>query len=90
MTKFILVMYICSMVTGKCPSNHIPGFSFTSHVDCVENGYRVAHNTFKSLEELEEFDREYVENNKIVVKFECQEIRIPGPIMPRQKPKVST
>ena len=59
-------------------------------IDCVQNGYRVAHNTFKALEELEEFDREYVENNKIVVKFECQEIRVPEPIMPRQKPKVST
>tara|TARA_R110000787_G_scaffold38631_4_gene97168 strand:+ start:1983 stop:2210 length:228 start_codon:yes stop_codon:yes gene_type:complete len=75
------------MATGECPSNHIPGFSFTSHVDCVENGYRVAHNTFKALEEIEEFDRE---NNKIVVKFECQQIRIPEPIMPRIKPKIST
>ena len=78
------------MVTGKCPSNHIPGFSFTSHIDRVQNGYRVAHNTFKALEELEEFDREYVENNQIVVKFECQQIKVPDPIMPRQKPKVST
>jgi len=90
MTKFILVMYMCSMITGKCPNHHIPGFSFNTHYDCVEYGYRVAHGTFKSLEETEQFDREYVENNKIVVKFECQEIRIPGPIMPRQKPKVST
>ena len=72
------------MVTGKCPSNHIPGFTFTSHIDCVQNGYRVAHNTFKALEELEEFD------NKIVVKFECQQIKVPEPIMPRQKPKIST
>ena len=78
------------MVTGKCPSNHIPGFTFTSHIDCVQNGYRVAHNTFKALEELEEFVSEYVENNKIVVKFECQQIKVPEPIMPRQKPKIST
>ena len=65
MTKFILVMYMCSMATGECPSNHIPGFSFTSHIDCVENGYKV-------------------------VKFECQQIRVPEPIMPRTKPKIST
>ena len=89
MTKFILVMYMCSMATGECPSNHIPGFSFTSHIDCVENGYKVAHNTFKSLKEIEEFDKEYIEN-KIVIKFECQQIRIPEPVMPRTKPKIST
>ena len=39
MTKFILVMYMCSMATGECPSNHI---------------------------------------------------RIPEPVMPRTKPKIST
>jgi hypothetical protein len=37
-------------------------------------GYRVAYNAFKSLEETEEFDKEYVENNKIVVKFECRAV----------------
>ena len=90
MTKFMLVMYMCSMITNECPSNHIPGFTFTSHYDCVKNGYKVAHNTFLSLEELEEFDREYVENNKIVVKFECKEIEVPKPIIPKIKPKIST
>ena len=62
------------MVTNDCPSNHIPGYTFTSHTDCVQMGYRIAHNTFKSLEEIEEFDKEYVETNKIVVKFECKEL----------------
>ena len=90
MTKFILVMYMCSMITGKCPNHHIPGFTFTSHYDCVEYGYRVAYGTFKSLEETEQFDREYVENNKIVVKFECRQIEVPEPKMPKIKPKVTT
>jgi|TARA_R100000084_G_C4514124_1_gene83792 hypothetical protein len=62
------------MVTNDCPSNHIPGYTFTSHTDCVQMGYRIAHNTFKSLGEVEEFDKEYVETNKIVVKFECKEL----------------
>jgi len=74
MTKFMLILYMCSMVTNDCPSNHIPGYTFTSHTDCVQMGYRIAHNTFKSLEEIEEFDKEYVETNKIVVKFECKEL----------------
>ena len=90
MTKFILVMYMCSMITNDCPSHHIPGFTFTSHYDCVQNGYKVAYNTFKVLEELEEYDREYVEKNKIVVKFECRQIQVPKPVIPKPKPKVTT
>jgi len=95
MTKFMLVMYMCSMVSGECPNHHIPGFTFTSHTECVEYGYRVAHGTFKSLEDVEEFDREYVETNKIVVKFECQELQVPKEpkekiTIPLKKPKVST
>jgi len=56
----------------------------------VQNGYRVAHNTFKALEELEEYDREYVEKNKIVVKFECRQIEVPKPTIPLKQPKVTT
>jgi len=90
MTKFILVLYMCSMVTNHCPSNHIPGFSFDSHTACVEYGYRVAHGTFKSLEETEEWDNEYVENQKIVVKFECRPVEVPKPVVPPPKPKLTT
>ena len=78
------------MVSNDCPSNYIPGYTFTSHTDCVQMGYRVAYNAFRSLEETEEFDKEYVENNKIVVKFECRQIEIPKPKMPKIKPKVTT
>ena len=90
MTKFILVMYMCSMISGQCPNNHIPGFSFSSHAECVEYGYRVAHGTFKSLEETEEFDMEFIENNRIVVKFECRPVKVKGPIVPMPKPKIAT
>ncbi len=78
------------MLTNDCPSNHIPGYSFNSHADCVQMGYRVAHNTFMSLEEIEEFDREYVETNKIVVKFECRAVEVPKPVVPPKKPKITT
>tara|TARA_R100001509_G_scaffold61811_1_gene34124 strand:+ start:740 stop:874 length:135 start_codon:yes stop_codon:yes gene_type:complete len=43
-----------------------------------------------SLEEIEEFDREYVETNKIVVKFECRAVEVPKPIIPSEKPKTTT
>ena len=92
MTKFVLVLYMCSVLGGNCPSSHYPGYSFNSHVECVEYGYRVAYGTFKNLEEMEEMEREYIENSKIVVKFECKEIQVPEEkiIAPPKKPKLST
>ena len=49
--KFYLVIYLCSIISGQCPSNSITALSYGSHYDCVVDGYRVAHNTFKNLEE---------------------------------------
>jgi hypothetical protein len=65
---------MCSTITGQCPSNTVSGYQFTNHYDCVVSGYRVAHNTFLNLKELEEYERNYIEKNKIVVKFECKEL----------------
>ena len=72
--KYILVLYMCSMLSNTCPSSTIAGYQFTNHYDCVNAGYAVAQNTFRNLEELEEYSRDYVEQSKIVVKFECREI----------------
>jgi len=74
--KYILILYICAMTTGTCPSNSISGLQFDTHYDCVEAGYKLAYNSFKNLEELEEFEKDYIEENKIVVKFECRDIRV--------------
>jgi len=74
MTKFVLVLYMCSVLGNNCPNSHIPGYSFTTHTACVEYGYRLAYSTFRALEENEEMTKEYVENSKIVVKFECREV----------------
>ena len=65
---------MCSTITGQCPSSTVAGYQFTNHYDCVVSGYRVAHNTFLNLKELEEYERDYMERNKIVVKFECKEL----------------
>ena len=65
---------MCSMTTGQCPSNTIAGLQFDDHFDCVVNGYRVAHNTFKNLEELEEYDKEQINREKLVIKFECKQV----------------
>ena len=65
---------MCSMLSNTCPSSTIAGYQFTSHYDCVNAGYAVAQSTFRNLEELEEYSKDYVEQSKIVVKFECREI----------------
>ena len=65
---------MCSMLSNSCPSSTIAGYQFTSHYDCVNAGYAVAQSTFRNLEELEEYSKDYIEQSKIVVKFECREI----------------
>ena len=72
--KFILVLYMCSMLSNSCPSSTISGYQFENHYDCVNAGYAIAQSTFRNLEELEEYNRDYIEQSKIVVKFECREL----------------
>jgi len=74
--KYILILYMCSMVTGKCPTNTYAGYQFNNHYDCVMAGYGVAQSTYKNLKEIEEWDKEYIEKNKMVVRFECKELRV--------------
>ena len=65
---------MCSMLSNNCPQSTIAGYQFNTHYDCVNAGYGVAQSTFRNLKELEEWDREYLEQSKIVVKFECKEV----------------
>ena len=62
------------MLSNNCPTSTISGYQFNTHYDCVNAGYAVAQSTFRNLKELEEWDREYLEQSKIVVKFECKEV----------------
>ena len=84
MTKFALVLWMCSLVHNNCPSSTFLGYTFNNHYDCVNAGYGFAQKTFRALDELEEYDRSYVEQNRVVVKFECRPIKI---IVPLPKPK---
>ena len=62
--KYILILYMCSMVSGECPSSTIAGYQFESHYQCVDAGYGVSQQTFRNLEDLEEWSREYIEQEK--------------------------
>ena len=72
--KYILVLYMCSMLSNNCPTSTIAGYQFNTHYDCVNAGYAVAQSTFRNLENTEEYNRDYIENSKIVIKFECREV----------------
>jgi hypothetical protein len=87
MTKFVLVLYLCSQLSGQCPSSHYPGYSFDTHTACVEYGYRAAYGTFNQLEKHEEFSKEYIENSRIAVRFECKAVEVKKEITPPLKPK---
>ena len=43
------------MLSNSCPSSTISGYQFKSHYDCVNAGYSLAQNTFRNLEEIEEY-----------------------------------
>ena len=90
--KYLLILYMCSTLSGQCPNSVIAGYSFDSHTACVEFGYRAAHNTFKNLKEADPdlFTDEYVENSRLAVKFECKPVSVPKDIVPPPKPKVTT
>ena len=62
------------MLSNNCPTSRISGYQFNTHYDCVNAGYAIAQSTFRNLKELEEWDRQYLEQSKIVVKFECREV----------------
>ena len=72
--KFILVLYMCSMLSNSCPSSTISGYQFENHYDCVNAGYAIAQSTFRNLKDMEEYEREVIEKQKLVIKFECREI----------------
>tara|TARA_R100000664_G_scaffold2128_1_gene5492 strand:- start:585 stop:818 length:234 start_codon:yes stop_codon:yes gene_type:complete len=74
--KYLLILYMCSMTTGECPSSTVSGYQFTSHFDCVNAGYAIAQKTYKNLSELEEWDIDHINENKIVVRFECKELKV--------------
>ena len=65
---------MCSTISGQCPTSTVAGYQFTNHYDCVVSGYRVSHNTFLNLKEIEDYEKERIEKEKLVIKFECREL----------------
>tara|TARA_B100000989_G_scaffold269921_1_gene225692 strand:+ start:1616 stop:1852 length:237 start_codon:yes stop_codon:yes gene_type:complete len=76
--KYILILHLCSMLNNTCSSQSIPGYQFKSHYDCIDAGYAISQQTFRNLETFEQFNKEYIDQSKTVIKFECKEIKTEG------------
>jgi hypothetical protein len=64
------------MITGQCPSSHFSiKTGFETHYDCA-------------LKKLENVDADHIEKNRLVIKFECREIKLPDITVPPRKPKL--
>ena len=72
--KYVLILYMCSMISNQCPSSTISGYQFNTYFDCVNAGYGVSQQTYNNLKELEDWDKQYINENKIVIRFECKEV----------------
>ena len=79
--KFILVLHLCSMLTGQCFESLNVGLEFNDHRSCALAGYDISG---KSLEEL---DLDRVNENELAVRFQCKKLRN-KPIIPLPKPGI--
>jgi|DEB0MinimDraft_3_1074331.scaffolds.fasta_scaffold40096_2 hypothetical protein len=77
--KFVLTLYLCSIITGQCNSHFTVGFEFDDHYECAATGYELAAKT------IEKIDRETVNEGRLAVKFYCQEVDL-NIIIPPKKP----
>ena len=73
--KFILVLYLCSMLNGKCIEPQIPGYQFESHYDCAIAGYALSQQSLKMLSEDEYYGLERINKEKLAIRFECRELK---------------
>ena len=63
---------MCSFVGAQpvCMPGQIQGLEFNNYSECILQGYIQSHKSLKSL------DEEEINNNKLAIKFDCQEIKV--------------
>ena len=69
-SKYLLIIYLCSISAQQCDNGMVTGYSFPDHYDCAVKGYEFA------LEAMQKMDREFVNKDKLAVKFECKEVKV--------------
>lgn len=70
MTKFVLVLYLCSYVSGTCvPPYQAPG-SYDNIYNCFLDGYK------HSIDKLTELGKDTVNESQLFIRFICREINV--------------
>ena len=77
--KFILILHLCTMLTGDCYESLHVNLEFKDHRSCALTGYELAG---KSLAQLNEKD---VNDAELAVRFQCKKVG-KKPIIPLPKP----
>ena len=65
MTKWVLVLVICSLESNSCMPPFKHPILFDDGYDCMVYGYE------ESLSKIQEMGRENINKNKIYIKFGC-------------------
>ena len=73
--KFILVLHLCSMITGKCFDSHYPSYQFKTHYDCAIAGYALSQQSLKMLSMDEYYGLERINKERLAIRFECRELK---------------
>ena len=69
MIKFVLILHLCSSITGVCFENQTIS-QHDDHYSCVMNGYVQAYTSLKTLDITD------INERKLAVRFECKELTI--------------
>jgi|TARA_R110001592_G_scaffold88317_1_gene260137 hypothetical protein len=69
MIKFVLILHLCSGITGVCFDNQHIG-ELPDHYTCVKAGYIQAYKSFELL------DKEEINQQKLAIRFECKELKV--------------
>ena len=78
--KYVLILYLCSMLDNSCFESTITSHEYPTYYDCALSGYKLSHNT------LMKSDPGRVEDAQLAVKYECRGVKVH--IIPPQKPNV--
>ena len=65
--KFVLIMQICSALSGTCEEPYSPAIKFGTFYNCGISGYSIAGSTIKQM------NVDKVNKDKLYVRFGCIE-----------------
>ena len=50
--KYVLILYLCSMLDNSCFESTITSHEYPTYYDCALSGYKLSHNTLMKLDIL--------------------------------------